>query len=464
MRRCARTWGNAMHWAFLAAWTLACPGACSDGAANSGVDSGEDAGADSGVAGDEQCVGKPDFTRCNVVTSPDWSYDICNAGFCKSPGCGYDKSCNVPGPAYPLPDTGLTLCYTDAADAGVCSGEAGATDCATIPFCGQDAQYPGDVPNRYTRNLEVAGEPVVDDGLTGLSWQGCPIGRSGDDCGDGEVSKAKIWPDALERCEQSTWGGFDDWRLPGPHELWSLLDRIENDPPLDPDAFPGWSSVEINKMCTSSYHRLNELSGDHEFTVISLEDLDVMSMREDESCSVVCVRGDPAVMPLERFARTEPAAGEPTVLDHVTGLVWQGCTGGLSGADCQTGEATQLGWEEALSYCEGLDWGGATDWRLPNVQELFSIVDDRCDVADGEACIDNEAFPATSINRFFWTSTSLPRPPFEEPNIPFGLGKAFEVGFFLGDADTSYKPPGDEFDTDGYEPVEHPFFLVRCVR
>ena len=36
---------------------------------------------------------------------------------------------------------------------------------------------------------------------------------------------------------------------------------------------------------------------------------------------------------------------------------------------------TGLLWHEALTYCENLEFAGHTDWRLPNVRELQSIVD-----------------------------------------------------------------------------------------
>ena len=32
-------------------------------------------------------------------------------------------------------------------------------------------------------------------------------------------------------------------------------------------------------------------------------------------------------------------------------------------------------WDAAKTYCAGLSLGGSTDWRLPNIQELMSIVD-----------------------------------------------------------------------------------------
>ena len=43
-------------------------------------------------------------------------------------------------------------------------------------------------------------------------------------------------------------------------------------------------------------------------------------------------------------------------------------------------------WQAALSYCENLERGGTDDWRLPNIRELESLVDeDRYDAAsEGE--------------------------------------------------------------------------------
>jgi hypothetical protein len=56
--------------------------------------------------------------------------------------------------------------------------------------------------------------------------------------------------------------------------------------------------------------------------------------------------------------------GDGTVTDRRTGLLWQ-----------QESTAVEYSWSEALHYCEDLELGGHTDWRLPNVRELLSIVD-----------------------------------------------------------------------------------------
>jgi len=59
--------------------------------------------------------------------------------------------------------------------------------------------------------------------------------------------------------------------------------------------------------------------------------------------------------------------GNGTVTDNVTGLMWikDPVAAGRSGT---------YTWEGALTACEGLTYAGFSDWRLPNVRELASIV------------------------------------------------------------------------------------------
>ena len=56
--------------------------------------------------------------------------------------------------------------------------------------------------------------------------------------------------------------------------------------------------------------------------------------------------------------------GDGTVTDNVTSLVW---TQELSEAS--------MPWSDASGYCESLEIGSSTDWRLPNIKELWSIRD-----------------------------------------------------------------------------------------
>jgi hypothetical protein len=354
-----------------------------------------------------QCIGQPDFTACSVVTEPDRSYDICVNERCVSPGCG-DVCCNAPSPHFPLPDTNQRLCYSD-------SGEEIPCPAPGEPFYGQDAQYGWDTTHdseeRFSRDVSTSGQPVVTDTVTGLVWQGCAIGYSGEDCGDVGSPTKFTWFEALATCDSLTWGGYDDWRLPDRYELQSLVDNGKFDvPTIDAAAFPitpsdyFWSSSSFAANTDSAWNV--EFSLAHNYLVY---------MGKYSSYYVRCVRGGPMetrrLMPSVR-------AGERIVEDTLTGLTWQGCPRGLSGDTCETGSATTSDWQEALLYCEELSWGGSADWRLPNVTELLSITDDRSTWPG----VDTSAFPSTPSDNAFLSSSSNAKSPSFVWNVSFQNG------------------------------------------
>ena len=64
-----------------------------------------------------------------------------------------------------------------------------------------------------------------------------------------------------------------------------------------------------------------------------------------------------------------------TVTDTITGLVWQR-DGSDTRAGCITdGSNLTCTWTEAKAYCASLALGGVSDWRLPGMKELLTIVD-----------------------------------------------------------------------------------------
>ena len=97
---------------------------------------------------------------------------------------------------------------------------------------------------------------------------------------------------------------------------------------------------------------------------------------------VRCVRGDSA-------ASAFTDNGDGTVTDGKTGLMWQ-----------QEDDGNIRNWEAALNYCESLTHAGASDWRLPNLKELSSIVDR----GKYNPAIDTTYFPNTN-SRWYWSST-----------------------------------------------------------
>ena len=87
--------------------------------------------------------------------------------------------------------------------------------------------------------------------------------------------------------------------------------------------------------------------------------------------------------------------GDGTVTDRATGLMWmKGDSGTLKAG---RGKDGKLNWAEALAWAEGLGYAGYSDWRLPNVKELQSLVDySRSPATTGSAAID-PVFEASSF-------------------------------------------------------------------
>lgn len=121
----------------------------------------------------------------------------------------------------------------------------------------------------------------------------------------------------------------------------------------------------------------------------------------------------PSSTPNERFTDN----GDGTILDNVTGLMWQKCQLGLTGSDCSIGSATTHTWHQALVEAQASTVSGYGDWRLPNYKELLSIVEERC---NGPS-INTNYFPNT-INSFFWSSSPYENNSSSSWRVNFSFG------------------------------------------
>lgn len=116
---------------------------------------------------------------------------------------------------------------------------------------------------------------------------------------------------------------------------------------------------------------------------------------------VVCnTIGIPPSTPSTDFA----VIGDGDVVRHQpTGLEWQRCSVGQvwDGEDC-TGRVTLFTWQDALLLAEEMD-----GWRLPNISELVSIVEE-CRI---QPIINEQVFPSTAWSYngslHYWSSTPM---------------------------------------------------------
>ena len=87
--------------------------------------------------------------------------------------------------------------------------------------------------------------------------------------------------------------------------------------------------------------------------------------------------------------------GDGTVTDNLTWLMWAK-NANLDGVKT---------WADALTYCNALSLGGYSDWRLPNVRELFSLLDFS---ELGPALPSGHPFIGVQFTDFYWSSTAYP--------------------------------------------------------
>ncbi len=97
------------------------------------------------------------------------------------------------------------------------------------------------------------------------------------------------------------------------------------------------------------------------------------------------------------------------VFDDQTNLIWQ---------DNANVATERYVWDDAIEYCEALDFAGSKDWRVPNINELFSIVD----MERAEPAIDTTVFKNIVPKYYYWSSTTSAGNSNYVWNIYFGYG------------------------------------------
>ena len=285
---------------------------------------------------------------------------------------------------YNIIETGQETCY-DA------NGDVIDFPSAGEAFFGQDAQFDG------TQFSFEVNDGIVTDNNTGLMWQQIP------------TSQDFTWQDAVDYCESLELGGYDDWRMPSLKELFSISNFNTGWPYLDLDYF-NLATEEISKdeqYWSSNYYVGTTVEGGSNaafgvnHVTGHIKAYSANAMGPVGGKYVRAVRG--GEYGVNNFEDNE----DGTITDAATGLMW-----------AQDDDGVTLDWENALAYAENSELANYSDWRLPNVKELQSIVDysysPSATIAENVGPAIDPIFSCTPIKNeadnddygYYWTNTS----------------------------------------------------------
>ena len=231
---------------------------------------------------------------------------------------------------YVLPDTGQTEDY--------------------ISTFGEDSDYTINPPA-----LVDNGDGTISDNNTKLMWQ------------QQDTNNIHTYSNAISHCNDLSHAEYSDWRLPSKKELISIVDFGRINPAIDVSKFPNIKSSTYWTSTVSNY------SGSYAWTVTFSQGKFVPAAQSRFGFWALCVRNNQKTI---SFVDN----GDNTITDQKTRLIWQ-----------KQDDGSKRSRENALDYCENLTLGGSSAWRLPNIKELESIVDD------------NRVSP--SINTSYFTNT-----------------------------------------------------------
>lgn len=275
-----------------------------------------------------------------------------------------------------LSDTGQDKCYDN-------SGEIPCPTLETDEFYGQDAQYSSQnnfVPQSFTK-LDENGIPLADtaeswamvrDNVTGLIWEVKT---------EINASEKYNWSDAVSYCENLSIGSFSDWRLPTIEEFVSIADYGKNNPAINTEYFPNiqsgfyWSSEEVAGTFDAWYYNYANGTSAPKGIYYSYY-----------TTAVRCGNSIPKPYVKEN--------SNGTVTDFKTGLTWY------------VPDDTLRTWTEALDVCKNLTIANEDrSWRMPNIKELYSIIQKRINIKDNTSTSIAELFNISTSN-LYWSSTT----------------------------------------------------------
>ena len=313
--------------------------------------------AESCSQGKGECFDNTGVVVCDCHDGYSGDYcENCADGYFKD----YDGTCLNGGlQHFTVPPTGSDICQDLTTTLSACPAQGEA-------FYGQDAQYSG--LNKVLHITTVGDEDIAEDVLTGIVWQ------------VNVADTLRTWQESMDYCANLEYANASDWRLPTIHELMSIATHAGGNVVLMEEVYPEWSEYDFWTFNRSTATTVDAWSIN--------SDADIEEHDESELLRARCVRKNSAYPKTDtRYAvKTElNFPDDEVVVDNITQLMWKN-------SDWDSPEFNS-NWEGSLSICENLNYAGYDDWRLPNINELVSLLDYSAEEG-------NSSFPDIQISTF----------------------------------------------------------------
>ncbi len=184
---------------------------------------------------------------------------------------------------------------------------------------------------------------------------------------------------ANDYCAGLDYAGYDDWRAPNRHELAELINYGKKGILFDDDF-----KYKKGGNFWTSQERLSSTNDHSKAWSISFTDGEEYDEPKGSNFNIRCVRGK-KIEDHNDFTRKGDI-----VIDNKTAFMWQNAE--------FTGKKT---WQEAIDHCKNLVFAGYSDWRLPNVNELRTIMP-----KDSDEILFENLSPISLDSGHAWSSTT----------------------------------------------------------
>ena len=295
-------------------------------------------------------------------------------------------------------------------DAGGLNGTGATTTLAGLPSFGRDvnALTKSDADGALGFSFAATtGSPACTlDKVTGLLWQTVYT-----------ASTYANMSNLVNAANNAKVCGKDDWRVPGSNELLSVLNfSAPINQPMNADALLSaprmtddfWTAEEVANATNNAWVVSPGQGGAVTFfsKTASTPLVRLVSGGLDNGVlprASTCNDADSRFDVLKDT--TIAAAPDGTIYDKKSGLMWKQCTEGNVGAQCSqasspafvTASATSTylaNWLKNVNDNPSTLGAGFSDWRIPTVKELASLVD-RCITPPSAPAINTTIFPAS---------------------------------------------------------------------